>query len=113
MTSDARLADIATCLYFYQMQQNRAIGVEYVTGWERGLLQFSVSKSTEQIKPYLKSTLIKAYLDKANALLRGLLAQCDTPEKRRELFPEIQRLMGDIELATEGLQRCQKELSTN
>jgi len=108
MTSNVQLADIATCLYFYKLQQNRAIGVEYVTAWERGLLQFSITKSKERIKPYLEGAMIKAYLDKANTLVRKLMAKCDTPEMRQKLFPEIQKITNDIELATERLQECQK-----
>ena len=110
--SNAHLADLALCLRVYQIQQNKAVGIEYTTPFERELMSFVTERHRQFMKIQLEATAVKSYLDRDIAETRKMLTECKTPEKRRELYAEICALMDKIEKATNRLQQCQK-LSMN
>jgi len=69
------------------------------------LLDYRRQRSRESTRSLLGAAFCKAVIEECRTEVRRLIDGADTPEKRREILPEVQRLNGLAEEAGAELEK--------
>lgn len=90
-------------LLTFHRTRNRALGVKYDNQFNIGLLQFAYQLQQGEIRQSLdilsEAAFLKGVILQCKAEIKRLIGQANTPQKRREALPVVQKLHDQAERA--------------
>lgn len=96
---------ISPYVLLYQARRDRAIGLPRYGTRTLGLVEYRRQKEREATRSLAGAAFLKAIIDECQSDVRDMIDGADTPEKRREILPQVERLNALAEKAVLELEK--------
>ena len=105
-------AIFASQLLYFHRTRNEAIGITADNHFVRGLRLFGyqvAQQETKQLSDLTQAVFLKSIIEKCQAEIKQMVEDADTPEKRREILPMVQKYYEQAERAEIRLKALHNE----
>lgn len=102
----------ASQLLYFHRTRNEAIGITIDNQFVRGLRLFGyqvVQQETKQLSNLTQAAFLRSVIEKCQGEIKQMIGGADTPEKRREILPMVQKYYEQAERAEIRLKALHNE----
>lgn len=92
-------------LLLHQAKRDRALGLPRPGARTMNLLDYRRQKEREATKSLAGAAFLKAIIEECQVQVKALIEGADTPEVRRQILPEVERLGSLAEEAATELEK--------
>ena len=92
-------------LTVYSAQRDKALGLPRAGRRTLNLMDYQAKRERQATVQLASAAFLRGLIDECRAEVTRLIEGADTPDKRREVLPEVERLQGIAEKAINELDR--------